>query len=249
MLLAVDVGNTNISCGIFKGINLVKQFDIPTKGCFKAILPKKFKNISKISASIICSVVPKQTKAIYRNLRSLTKTNPYIIGKNLIVPIKNLYHNPGQLGQDRLVNAYAASLLYPAPLIVIDSGTAITFDVISKKKEYLGGLIVPGMEISLATLNEKTALLPLVKLAKPKMTIGCNTKNGILSGVVLGTADLCSGLAKRISQELGKNTQIVGTGGNISLIKKYMRVKIIVDRNLTLKGLNFIFRHEIKQNN
>jgi type III pantothenate kinase len=247
MLLAIDIGNTNISCGIFKGPRLIKQFDIPTKACFKTRFIEKLKNTPKISASIICSVVPEKTKVILHNLISLTGKLPYIIGKDLTVPIKNLYHKPKQVGQDRLVNAYAASIFYWAPLIVIDSGTAITFDVISKNKEYLGGLIVPGMDICLKALKEKTALLPEVKLARPKMLIGKDTKNSILSGIVFGVADLSNGIIKRIRQRFGKDVLVIGTGGSICLIKKYSKVHMKVDKDLTLKGINLIYRHEIKK--
>ncbi|MBU0547815.1 MAG: type III pantothenate kinase [Candidatus Omnitrophica bacterium] len=247
MLLAIDIGNTNISCGIFKGSRLTKQFDIPTKACFKTCFAKKLKNTSSICASVICSVVPEQTKAILCNLKSLTGKAAYIIGKDLTVPIKNLYHKPKQVGQDRLVNAYAASLFYQAPLIIIDSGTAITFDVISKNRAYLGGLIVPGMEISFKALKEKTALLPQVKLASPRMLIGSDTKNSILSGIVFGTADLCQGLIKRIKQRFGRAVLVIGTGGNICLIKKYSKLHMRIDKQLTLKGINLTYRHEIKK--
>ena len=247
MLLAVDVGNTNISCGIFKGSKLIRQFDISAKACFKTSLKKKLKNTSEISASLICSVVPKQTIIISGFLKSLTNKAPYILGKNLTVPIKNLYRNPKQVGQDRLVNAYAASVFYQTPLIVIDSGTAITFDVISKNKAYLGGLIAPGMEISLAALKEKTALLPRVKLAQPKMLIGRDTKNSILSGIVFGTAALCSELTKGIKQRIGKNALVIGTGGNIRLIKQYSKLQIKIDKDLTLKGINLVYKNGIKK--
>ncbi len=246
MLLAIDIGNTNISCGIFKGSKLIKKFDIPTRTSFKKHLAKRIKDPFKISASIICSVVPKQTKIVFQDIVSLTGKTPYILGKNLIVPIKNLYHKPKQVGQDRLVNAFAASFFYRPPLIVIDSGTAITFDVISRNKAYLGGLIVPGMGISLAALKEKTALLPQVKLDQPQSLIGTDTKKSMISGVVLGTADLCKGLTARLKQELGKNVQVVGTGGNICMIKKYSRMHMKVNSDLTLKGINLIYRDEIK---
>jgi len=247
MILAIDIGNTNISCGIFKGPKLIRQFDIPAKASFKTNLIKRLKNTPEISASIICSVVPKQTKVILRDLIPLTGKKPYIIGKHLTVPMKNLYRKPKQVGQDRLVNAYAASTLYRTPLIVIDSGTAITFDVISKNEAYLGGLITPGMDISLKALKEKTALLPQVKLTRPQMLIGNDTKNSILSGVVFGTADLCCGLIKRIRQRLGKRALVIGTGGNIGLINKYSKLRMKIDRDLTLKGINLIYSHEIEK--
>ncbi|MDD5561375.1 MAG: type III pantothenate kinase [Candidatus Omnitrophica bacterium] len=246
MLLAIDIGNTNISCGIFKGPRLVKKFDTPTKECFKSNLVRKVRNASDISASIICSVVPAQTKVISRNLAILTGKVPYIIGKDLTVPIKNLYHKPRQVGQDRLVNAYAASVLYAAPLIVIDSGTAITFDVISKNREYSGGLIFPGFEIAFRALNEKTALLPLVNLSAPRMLIGKDTQNSILSGVVFGISDLCKGIIARLRQELGKNTPVIGTGGAIKLIEKYSKINIITDKDLTLRGIELVYRYANK---
>jgi len=140
-----------------------------------------------------------------------------------------------------LVNAYAASTLYGAPLVIIDSGTAITFDVISKDQAYLGGLIFPGMRISLEALGEKTALLPRVKLQTPKNLIGRDTKSSILSGVVLGTVALTKELAAKIKQFLGKNAKFIGTGGNINLIKKYSGMNMIVNRNLTLTGIRLVY--------
>ncbi len=247
MLLAIDIGNTNISCGIFKGSRLIKKFDIPSKNYSRAILSKKLKNLPRISASVICSVVPKQTKLVSNSLLSLTGKLPYIIGKNLKAPIKNLYHKPKQVGQDRLVNAYAASIFYKTPLIVIDSGTAVTFDVISRKNEYLGGLITPGMDMSLKALAEKTALLPEVKLANPKTLIGKNTESSILNGIVLGTAELCSGLIRRIKQDVGKASLVIGTGGNICRIKKYSKTNIKIDKNLTLRGIYLIYKNGTKK--
>ena len=247
MLLTIDIGNTNISSGIFVGKKLKHRFDISTKTYKKSELVKNLKAYSGISASIICSVVPKLTRVIQHDLKLLTGSRPYIIGKDLIVPLENRYRIPKQVGQDRLVNAYAASNLYTTPLVVIDSGTAITFDVISKDQAYLGGLIFPGMKISLEALKEKTALLPGVKLRPPKMLIGRDTENSILSGVVFGTAALSKELAERIKQHLGKNTQIIGTGGNISLIKKYSGMNIKINKELTLIGIRLVYENKVAE--
>jgi type III pantothenate kinase len=157
------------------------------------------------------------------------------------VPIKNLYRKPKQVGQDRLVNAYAGVILYGAPLIVVDFGTAITFDAVSKNKEYLGGMILPGLDISLHSLAERTALLPKIKLNKPKEFIGRDTKDSILSGVVYGFAALTDDLTQRIKNRIGKSAKVIGTGGNIKLIRRYCRNIDKVDRDLTLKGLNLIY--------
>jgi len=246
MLLAIDIGNTNINFGIFakhygeKGDRLIKRFDIPTKDYARSKLKG---NLGKynIDDAVICSVVPRVTKILTRDLRAGVRIRPYIIGKDIIVPIKNLYRNPAQVGQDRLVNAYAGVMLYVAPLIVVDFGTAITFDVVSKKKEYFGGMILPGLGISLKALSENTALLPRIKLAKPQEFIGRDTQNSMLSGIVYGFAALTDDLVIRIKEKIGKNAQAVATGGNIGLISKYCHQLDKIDRDLTLKGLNFIY--------
>ncbi|MDD5097152.1 MAG: type III pantothenate kinase [Candidatus Omnitrophica bacterium] len=248
MLLAIDIGNTNISFGIFRGNSIIKNFDLPSKLYSFNKLHKKIGSL-KITDTAICSVVPELTKAITKDLTKISAKRSYILGKNLKVPIKNLYQNPNQVGQDRLVNAYAGLIFYGAPLIIIDSGTAITFDVISKHQAYLGGLILPGLGISLASLNEKTALLPLVSLKYPQNLIGRDTINSILSGVVLGAGALVNGLANKLKRKIGKNTFIIGTGGSIDLIKKYADLKIKIDHNLTLKGINLIYKNEIKNRN
>ena len=199
-----------------------------------------------IDNAIICSVVPKAMGVLNKDIKKLTNRNPYIIGKNISVPIKNLYRKPQQVGQDRLVNAYAGVMLYGAPLIVVDFGTAITFDVISRNKEYLGGMILPGLSISLDALSKETALLPKIKLAKPKQFIGRDTKNSMLSGIVYGFAALTDDLVKKIKDKIGNNALSVGTGGNIKLIGKYCRVIDKIDIDLTLKGLNLIYRNKNK---
>ncbi|MEK6727563.1 MAG: type III pantothenate kinase [Candidatus Omnitrophota bacterium] len=240
MLLAVDIGNTNISFGVFKGNKIVKRFNILT-GSYCAKRLKKNLGRADISDSIICSVVPKATDILARDLEKLLAIRAHIIGKDLKAPIKNLYRKAKQVGQDRLVNAYAGVKLYGSPLIVIDFGTAITFDAISKRSEYLGGAILPGLQISLDALHERTALLPKVKLNKPKGLIGKDTKNSMLSGIIYGFASLSDDLSLRIKLKIGRNAKVIGTGGNINLIKKYCRNLDIIDRDLTLKGLRLIY--------
>ena len=246
MLLAVDIGNTNITFGVFKGKILKTQFDIPSASYKKETLIKKIRNTALDCQSVICSVVPRLTKILKQDLEQFTKKTPLIIGKDLAVPIKNSYRLPKQVGQDRLVCAYAASYFYGYPAIIIDSGTALTLDVVSKKGAYLGGLIVPGLQMALNTLHEKTALLPQVKLIAPKVLIGRDTKSSILSGVVFGASALIQDLSQRITKFSGKTTRIIGTGGNIALIKKYTHIKIVVDQRLTLKGINLIYLNENK---
>jgi len=246
VFLAIDIGNTNINLGMFKGSRLLKRYIIPSQE--KDYLPRLKKlPFKRIDDTIICSVVPKLTELLSHDLKVLTGKTPYIIGKDLIVLIKNRYRKPKQLGQDRLVNAYAAAKLYGSPAIIIDAGTAITFDVVSKNNEYLGGLIFPGMGILLNSLHEKTALLPLIKIAKPEKLIGTDTKSSILSGIVFGIAALSKGLIEKIKQHIGKNALVIATGGDIGLINKYSKLKIKINRNLTLAGINLIYNNKIKK--
>jgi type III pantothenate kinase len=240
MLLTIDIGNTNINLGVFRGQRLIKRFNIPTKKYAIQNLKKLLDKIS-VDDSIICSVVPKMLRILNRDLIKLSNKKPRIVGEDVQVPVRNLYRYPKQVGSDRLVNAYAGVMLYGAPLIIIDFGTAITFDAISKRKEYLGGLILPGLGISLDALAEQTALLPKVKLRKPRELIGRDTQNSILSGVVYGFAALTDDLVKRIKGKIGKKARVVATGGNVELIKRYCREIDKIDKDLTLKGLNLIF--------
>lgn len=241
MLLTIDIGNTNINLGLFKGKNFLKRYSIPTKEKNYNVYLKKIFIKNEIDDAIICSVVPKSAEILVRYLKNLLKKKPIIVGQDINVPIKNLYHKPKQVGQDRLVNAYAGVILYGAPLIVVDFGTAVTFDVVSRNKEYLGGMILPGLEISLDGLTERTALLPKIKLEEPKEFIGRDTKSSMLSGIVYGFAALTDSLVERIKNKLGKDTRVIGTGGNINLISKYCSSFNKIDRDLTLKGLNLIY--------
>jgi len=247
MLLAADIGNTNITFGIFQDKRLVRRFNIPARSYglkkLKGLLGK-----NDVDDSIICSVVPQLTRVLKKDLKKILPERPLIIGKDIKVPLVNRYRNPAQVGQDRLVNAYAGIMLYGAPLVVVDFGTAVTFDVVSKDKEYLGGFILPGLEISLDALAQRTALLPSIKLGKPKEFIGGDTKSSMLSGIVYGFAALTDDLVIRIKKKIGKNTKVIGTGGNINLIGTYCRKFDKIDRNLTLKGSNFLFRDGSRAN-
>jgi type III pantothenate kinase len=240
ILLAIDIGNTTISLGVFKGGRLAARFSIPTAGYAFAAVKR---GIGKVKADdvIISSVVPTVSNRLERDCLRFFGKKPYVLGKNMSVPIKNAYRKPGEVGQDRLVNAFAGVMLYGSPLIVIDFGTAVTFDCISAKREYLGGMILPGMGISLDALYRKTALLPAVKLSAPKEFIGRETRTSILSGVVYGMAALADDLSQRIKAEIGRSARVIGTGGNIKLLSKYCRKLDRIEPDLTLKGLCLIY--------
>jgi len=243
-LLAFDIGNTNITAGVFEDERLLRCVNIPTacaekcRGALRRIVAKDARGI------IICSVVPAATLAFCRCLRLVSPLKPVIVGKKgMEVPLKNLYRRPKEVGQDRLVNAYAAMKLFGAPLISVDYGTAVTFDALSGRKEYLGGLILPGMRMQLRALYDGTALLPKVKLRAPGRLLGRDTQESILSGVVHGMAALSGEICAGIKKQTGGKTVVIGTGGDIGLIGRYSRVFDHIEPDLTLKGLQLLFEH------
>jgi type III pantothenate kinase len=252
-ILVIDVGNSSIHCGLFIGSKLkfkdkvrTKKSEAELKKSILALSSKVSKLHLEIEAIIISSVVPSLNFTLKRLLKAKFKARVIFCGIDVVVPVKNLYNNPKQVGQDRLVNAFAGLKLYVLPLIIIDFGTAITFDIVSKQGAYLGGIILPGINLSLNALAQNTALLPKLSLKhKPKTVelIGKTTKQSMFSGATFGFSALATGLIKSLKRELGKNTKVIATGGDIQFIKKYLKESVdIFDENLTLKGLNLIGR-------
>lgn len=240
MLLAIDIGNTNINFGLFNKAKLIRKFSIPTISLSSRCLKNRLKGV-KVSDAIACSVVPAANKVLFRTLKECGLPKPILVGKDVLVPVKNLYRRPMQVGQDRLVNALAGISLFGAPLIAIDFGTAVTFDIVSKKGAYLGGVILPGLGISLTALSEHTALLPDIKLSEPKELIGGDTKSSMLSGIINGFASLTDGLIDKLRRKIGKNAPVIATGGNVALISRYCKKINNVDPDLTLKGLRLLY--------
>jgi len=240
MLLTIDIGNTSIAFGIFQGKKLKSAWKISTQEILSGTYPKKrMCPHLDIDSAIISSVVPKATPIIKKMITKQHKIRPIVLGENIKAPIKNLYRNPKQVGQDRLVDAVAVKELYGCPAIIIDFGTAITFDVISKKGEYLGGLIFPGIETSLNALSEKAALLPKIKVAPPKGLIGRDTVDSMRSGVFFGIGALCDGLVAKFATKYGP-MKVIATGGHASVMAKFAKSIDIVNPNLTLQGLRII---------
>lgn len=246
-LLAIDIGNTNVTAGLFKCKKLAGKIKIPTFSyssyirCIKALAKRSGLDTGDVSEVIISSVVPLALARFIVECRKVSHAVKItILGKDEVVPIKNLYRIKNEVGQDRLVNAYAAKLLYGAPAVVIDFGTAVTFDIISGKGDYMGGLILPGIELSLSSLYKRTALLPKVELKKAASIIGRDTVNSMRGGILFGFGAMSDGLVSRYRKILGNNTKIIATGGNSGLVKKYAKSIQIVDEDLTLKGLRLI---------
>ena len=248
--MAIDIGNTSISLGLFEDKSLSMTFAISSseavfsyRKILQAQLDKNKICSRDIEAVIFCSVVPKLTDVFSKNIKKMFSAPLFIIGRNITAPIKNNYKKPSQVGYDRLVDAVAARELYGVPAVIVDSGTAITFDFISKKGEYEGGLIVPGIDISLKGLYEKTALLPQVKLKDDKglTLIGKDTAGSIKSGFLNGFGSLTDGIIAKIKSKHAKKAMVIGTGGYIEFIKKYSKSIDKIDKFLTLKGLNIIY--------
>ena len=231
-ILAIDIGNTNITVGLFKGSRLVKKYKISTRS--------RFLGFQRADEAVISSVVPNALPRVLTALKRSGIRKIRIAGRHIKVPIRNMYTVKVQVGQDRLVNAFAARSLYGAPCVIIDFGTAVTFDCVSKRGEYLGGLILPGIEMSLQGLYDRTALLPNVKLKASSSIIGKDTVSSIRGGILFGLGATADGLVSRYRKILGTSLKVIATGGNAALVKKYTKSIRIIDEDLTLKGLFLI---------
>lgn len=253
MLLAIDIGNTIIHLALMKDKRIVKRFSIETrlsslklKSELKGILKQVKKKDKALKNIIICSVVPKTLKVVERKIQKICKLRPQVIGRDIRVPIANRYFKPQEVGQDRLVGAYGVKMLYGYPAIVIDFGTAITFDVVSKKGAYEGGMIVSGIRLSAESLFHKTALLPRIdRIKAPRHLVGKTTQESILSGIFHGYGAMCDGLIKLISLEIKGRPKVILTGGYTDLVRKFISQKnYTVDNDLVFKGLSLLLKRK-----
>jgi type III pantothenate kinase len=192
---------------------------------------------------IVSSVVPKATVSLKRALRSLGFPRPLVLGETIQAPVINRYRIPSQVGQDRLVNAAAAYFLYGGPAIVVDFGTAVTIDLVNRGREYLGGLIVPGMEIALEALSSRAALLPKIKLTPPRELLGRDTVSSMKAGLFHGYGLLCDGIVHRLKAKYAPKAKVIATGGHARLIAPFCRTVQVVNRELTLRGLELTYRN------
>lgn len=243
MILTCDVGNTNITVGLVRGNRLAFKSVLATEDFRQLgrLLKRRFEE-NRIApftaeAGVICSVVPRINAQVRRALREVLNTEVYIVGKHFTVPIKNRYFSPRQVGQDRLVCAYMAMRLYGAPVISVDLGTAITLDIVSKDKAYLGGIILPGLGLSLSALARHTALLPKVVPTRAKSLIGRDTRQSMLSGITFGFGSMIDGLIERFKKELNPSLKVVMTGGDSLLLKPYCTKVDYFQPDLILKGM------------
>ena len=251
MILGIDIGNTSISVAILKGKQVlhVNTIDVNVKKNelhrqLDKYTKRYLKNRAKLVRGIICSVVPKKTRVVEQYVLQKFKIPVHVIGRDVDVPIVNNYTDQKQVGQDRLVGAYAVKKIFGSPAIIVDFGTATTFDVVNRKGEYAGGIIVPGVRLSAESLFSKTALLPRVEhISAPKHLIGRNTQESILSGIFNGYGAMCTGLIEDIRREIKNNPQIILTGGYTQVMKRFIKVKISkIERHLVFKGIAFLHK-------
>lgn len=250
MLLALDVGNTNVTIGIFEGSKLTFNWRLRTIHEQTAdewgILLRNLLSLSglkteQISGIIVASVVPVLDSTLSQMARRYFELDAMFVGPETITGVPVLYDNPKEVGADRVVNAVAALQKYGGPCVVVDLGTAITFDAVSAKGEYLGGVICAGIGISLGGLVAKTARLPMVDFRKPEKLIGSNTVGSIQAGLYYGTLGVIDGILERLIETLGASTKAIATGGQAHLIMSGSRFLKILDEDLTLEGLRMIW--------
>ena len=198
---------------------------------------------ASISKILIVSVVPKATAGVKTALKSICSARALLVGQDCPIPIRNLYKDPRQVGADRLVNAVAARHRYGQPAIIVDFGTAITVDLVSPAGAYVGGMIAPGLEISLEALVTRAALLPRIDLEPPKAVLGRDTVTSMRSGIIHGYGALCDGLVRRIKEAARiKRAPVIATGGHAPFMAPYCQTVSRVDPTLTLDGLAIISR-------
>ena len=245
MLLAIDIGNTTIVLGIFEGKKLISHWRLSADRGKTAdeygILLSALIGSRRIKGMIISSVVPSLLKIFQEMSERYLHISPLLVEAGMDTGISIKYSRPEELGADRIVNASAAHYLYQGPVIIVDFGTATTFCALSDAGDYLGGIIAPGLGISLEALFEKTALLPRIELVKPERVIGKDTVKSVQSGIIYGFAELVDGLVKRMKREFSPQAKVIATGGWAELIASEAKNIDEVAPFLTLEGLKIIY--------
>ncbi len=250
MLLAADIGNTNITLGVFDGDKIVHSWRLSTEitrtedeyGVFLKNLLRETNLDTKVKSAVISSVVVQLTERIETALKKYMGIDSLIISHKIATNVTLKTDNRSQIGADRIANACAASILYKLPAIVVDFGTATSFDIVNKDNEFIGGIITAGMKIQADALSSKTSKLPKLNIEAPEHAIGRNTIDAMLSGIVRGHSAMIDGLIEECEKELGYKTTIIATGGYSSVISKYLKRKFdYINPDLTLQGMKILY--------
>jgi type III pantothenate kinase len=250
VLLALDAGNSNITIGAFEGGQLISQWRLrtvheQTSDEWGILLRNLFSpaglDIEKVDGIIVCSVVPPIDSTLAAMAKRYFHREAMFVGPRTDLGLAIRYDNPNEVGADRLVNGVAGFYKYGGPCVVVDFGTTINFDVISRDAEYLGGAIAVGIGIAIDALFSRTARLPLVEFRPPKDVVGTNTVASMQSGLYFGAIGMIDGILERIVEKLGPETKVVATGGQAQMIVSGSRYLKTVDEHLTLEGLAMIW--------
>lgn len=253
MLLVVDVGNTHTVLGLYEGKKLVHHFRIQSERgrtedeyhvIFATLVQLAGVATTAIHASILASVVPPLTESVVRAVRRAFQHDIVVVGPGIKTGMPILYENPREVGADRIVNAIAAYDRLHAAVIVVDFGTATTFDCVSNRGEYLGGAIAPGIGLSADALFARAARLPKIEIVRPPHVLGRNTVHSMQSGLVFGYAGLVDGMVERLRAEMGYPCSVIATGGEADLIRSESKTIDEVDPHLTLEGLRILFERQ-----
>ncbi len=254
MLLAIDIGNTEITLGVFEGEELRATWRLATRlhrvadeyaALSMKLLEHRSLKLNDISEIALCCVVPPLLSTITDMCRRYFDVTPLVVGAGVKTGVRIRMDNPREVGADRIVNAAAAHHLYGGPVIITDFGTATSFDVVSKEGDYLGGVIAPGIGIAAEALYTRAAMLPRVELVHPKHVIGTSTTTAMQSGIIYGYIGLVEGIVSRLQKELGEKTTVVATGGYAGLIANETSIINTVNPDITLIGLRLI--HHMNQ--
>lgn len=253
MLLVIDIGNTNIKLGVFDGDKLIQSWRLSVKvprtadefGVnMLALFNDKNIEIKDIEGIIMSSVAPTQNYTIEHVCEYYFKIKPLVVGSGIKTGMHIRYANPQEVGADRIVNSVAAYKLYGGPCIVVDFGTATTFNFISENGEFMGGCIAPGINASLESLVNNTAKLPRIELHKPDSVICKSSISNMQAGMIYGFTGLVKYIVERMKEDSGcPNAKVIATGGLSELVRNVDKSKIIdkIDRYLTLNGLRLIY--------
>lgn len=250
MIFVLDVGNTNTVLGVYDQDTLKHHWRIETNRnktedeygmLIKSLLSHENISYSDITGIIISSVVPPIMFALERMCKKYFNLNPLVVGPGIKTGLNIKYENPREVGADRIVNAVAGIAQYGSPLIIVDFGTATTYCYINEDKEYMGGAIAPGVNISTEALYSKAAKLPRIEIARTETIIGKNTVTAMQAGIVYGYVGQVEGIVRRMKEESGTNPKVIATGGLASLISNESDIIDIIDPFLTLKGLHLIY--------
>lgn len=255
MLLAIDIGNTNLVIGVIRDDEIIfkvriatdrtrtsDQYGLEIRNMLEAFDVRR----EDISDCIISSVVPPVFNSVRTGVIKMLGKQPMVVGPGLKTGLDIQVDSPAQVGSDRIVIAVAALAEYKAPLILMDLGTATTVEVVEPPRTYVGGVIVPGVRISLEALTSRAAQLPGISLDKPKQVIGKNTVDCMRSGMMYGTAAMLDGLIDRMEEEMGHKATVIATGGMAQFVTPLCKRKIILEKDLLLKGLNILYKKNKK---